>query len=139
MENMSLSCENKDKEEKVTVEEEDNEILKRRISDHPLYRLLLQSHLDCLKVGGDNGQFKIKNTERRHHLKQQGNNCLELDQFMEAYCIALGKLKEEFEEPQQKSMAFISRMHSQLIQLTTTSTHHFSTGESQEGTKSERP
>lgn len=30
--------------------EENNEILKRRISTHPLYELLVETHLDCLKV-----------------------------------------------------------------------------------------
>lgn len=32
--------------------------------------------------------------------------------------MALGKLKEAMEEPQQKSMAFINNMHSQLRELT---------------------
>jgi len=31
-------------------EEKNNEILKRRISSHPLYGLLVEAHLDCLKV-----------------------------------------------------------------------------------------
>lgn len=31
-------------------DEENNEILKRRISNHPLYGLLVETHLDCLKV-----------------------------------------------------------------------------------------
>jgi Zn-dependent protease with chaperone function len=38
----------------------------------------------------------------------------------EAYCLALRKLKEAMEEPQQKSMAFINNMHSQLKELTST-------------------
>ena len=38
----------------------------------------------------------------------------------EAYCVALGKLKEAMEEPQQKSMAFLNKMHSQLRELTRT-------------------
>ncbi|GFP82421.1 hypothetical protein PHJA_000385100, partial [Phtheirospermum japonicum] len=41
----------------------------------------------------------------------------ELDQFMEAYCVALNKLKEVIEEPQQESMAFINYMYSQLEEL----------------------
>ena len=31
-------------------QEENDEILKTRISNHPLYELLVQAHLDCLKV-----------------------------------------------------------------------------------------
>jgi hypothetical protein len=38
----------------------------------------------------------------------------------ESYCLALRKLKEAMEEPQQKSMAFINNMHSQLKELTST-------------------
>ncbi|KAL5827810.1 hypothetical protein ACOSQ3_019661 [Xanthoceras sorbifolium] len=30
-------------------DEEDEEILKRRISSHPLYGLLIETHLNCLK------------------------------------------------------------------------------------------
>lgn len=30
--------------------EENSEILKRRISNHPLYEFLVEAHLDCLKV-----------------------------------------------------------------------------------------
>ena len=37
-------------EEEEEEEEENNEILKRRISNHPLYGLLVEAHLDCLKV-----------------------------------------------------------------------------------------
>jgi hypothetical protein len=31
-------------------QEENSEILKTRISNHPLYELLVEAHLDCLKV-----------------------------------------------------------------------------------------
>lgn len=39
-----------DDEEEEEEEEKNNEILKRRISSHPLYGLLVEAHLDCLKV-----------------------------------------------------------------------------------------
>ena len=48
-----MSCElNKEKvkEADEELDHEENDILKRRISSHPLYSLLLQSHIDCLKV-----------------------------------------------------------------------------------------
>ncbi|KAL0429645.1 UNVERIFIED_CONTAM: hypothetical protein Sradi_0590500 [Sesamum radiatum] len=45
------------------------------------------------------------------------NDQSELDQFMEAYCMALKKVKEVMEEPQQESMAFINYMYSQLEEL----------------------
>ncbi|PON96776.1 Knotted-like MEINOX transcription factor [Trema orientale] len=146
------------------VDDEENGILKRRISSHPSYRLLLESHIDCLKAGGI-GEVEIMNIESRY-LKQQGTKTsssmrrqVELDQFMrapldlmrfllhelpsdfmesvfsgrrlvllseEAYCLALRKLKEAIEEPQQKSMAFINSMHSQLTQITSSTNGHLS-------------
>ncbi|KAF3437840.1 hypothetical protein FNV43_RR20596 [Rhamnella rubrinervis] len=106
--------------------DEEDEILKRRISSHPLYGLLLQSHLDCLKVGGINGD-EFQNNETSYDVKQHETKPSlgtltqsELDHFMEAYCFALGKLKVAMEEPQQKSMAFINNMHLQLSELTRT-------------------
>jgi len=39
-----------DHDDEEEVEEQNNEILKTRISNHPLYGVLLQAHLDCLKV-----------------------------------------------------------------------------------------
>ncbi|XP_054790234.1 homeobox protein rough sheath 1-like [Prosopis cineraria] len=100
---------------------EKDDILKTRISSHPLYELLLQAHLQCLKVS------EISNLEREQEIDQKlimNRQSLdmysepELDLFMEAYCMALGKLKEAMEEPQQKVMAFINKMHSQLKELT---------------------
>ncbi|KAF2309136.1 hypothetical protein GH714_000778 [Hevea brasiliensis] len=44
----------------------------------------------------------------------------DLDHFMEAYCLALTKLKEAMEEPQHETAAFINSMHMQLRELTTT-------------------
>ncbi|KAF2558749.1 hypothetical protein F2Q68_00013416 [Brassica cretica] len=49
--------------QKTKEEEEENEILKKRISSHPLYGLLLHSHLSCLKVcSGDFDSPEIMNT-----------------------------------------------------------------------------
>ncbi|XP_022137557.1 protein KNATM [Momordica charantia] len=119
-------------EQKVLQDEEEKEgwegeILRRRISSHPLYGLLVETHLNCLKVGG------IGDMDRGYLatdvIKQQDNNirCLntlnqsELDRFMETYCFALSKLKEAMEESQIKSMAFINSMHSQLREIPATS------------------
>ncbi|KAG6675990.1 hypothetical protein I3842_15G131900 [Carya illinoinensis] len=79
---------------------------------------------------------KFDRNHIRDQIKQQGNNPSslgmasssatrsELDHFMEAYCLALRKLKEAMEEPQQTSMAFINDMHSQLQELMMTSNGH---------------
>ncbi|XP_058727338.1 protein KNATM-like [Vicia villosa] len=103
---------------------ENSEILKRRISNHPLYEFLVEAHLDCLKVG-DISNLEIEKKDKKKAMKKQNLDMLsqsELDLFMEAYCLALNKLKEAMEEPQQNSMAFINSMHSQLRELTQATT-----------------
>jgi hypothetical protein len=51
MEAKSKSWEKEEREEEEEEEEiGENEILKRRISGHPLYELLVEAHLGCLKV-----------------------------------------------------------------------------------------
>ncbi|WVZ13622.1 hypothetical protein V8G54_011188 [Vigna mungo] len=102
-------------------EEENNEILKRRISSHPLYELLVKAHLDCLKVGDISNLERELKIDQMQATEKQNLGMFsqsELDLFMEAYCLALGKLKEAMVEPQQKSMAFINNMHSQLREIT---------------------
>ncbi|KAK4283374.1 hypothetical protein QN277_000329 [Acacia crassicarpa] len=114
----------KDEEEVDNIEEKDNEILKSRVSNHPLFDLLVEQHLNCLKVAGDISNLekvKKKIDRKKNAMKKQNLgmfNHSELDHFMEAYCMALGKLKEAMEEPQTESLAFINNMHSQLTDLT---------------------
>ncbi|OIW16045.1 hypothetical protein TanjilG_04580 [Lupinus angustifolius] len=112
-----------DEEElELEQEEESNEILKRRISSHPLYGLLVETHLECLKVGDiSNLDSELKINHQMQAMKKQNLGMFsqsELDLFMEAYCLALSQLKEAMEEPQKKSMTFINNMHSQLRELT---------------------
>ncbi|KAJ7970247.1 Homeobox protein knotted-1-like 1 [Quillaja saponaria] len=121
--------ENADQRKKYTdqenkeEEQEDDETLKKRISSHPLYQQLVEAHLECLEVGG---LEKINRNQRIDEKQPINKSSLgmfsqsDLDLFMEAYCLALGKLKEAIEEPQQESMDFIDNMHSQLKELTKT-------------------
>ncbi|WJX67177.1 Homeobox protein knotted-1-like, variant 2 [Trifolium repens] len=105
-------------------QEENSEILKTRISNHPLYELLVEAHLDCLKVS-DISNMETEKKDKKKAMKKQNLDMLsqsELDLFMEAYCLALNKLKEAMEEPQQNSMEFINNMHSQLRELTQATT-----------------
>ncbi|OIW03616.1 hypothetical protein TanjilG_06125 [Lupinus angustifolius] len=114
-------------EQEQEGEQENNEILKRRISSHPLYGLLVETHLECLKVGDiSNLDSVLKIDHEMQSMKKQNLGMFsqtELDLFMEAYCMALGQLKEAIEEPQKKSMAFINNMHSQLRELTMVTMH----------------
>ncbi|KAI9091331.1 hypothetical protein K1719_028142 [Acacia pycnantha] len=109
-------------------EEEDHEVLKKMISSHPLYGLLIESHFNCLKVGlgefGEDDQFDITDAAA---CKQKANSVktattttpssTELDHFMEAYCMALSSLKEAIEEPTKETRAFINSMHVELKEL----------------------
>ncbi|XP_028791374.1 homeobox protein knotted-1-like 2 [Neltuma alba] len=100
---------------------EKDDVLKRRISSHPLYELLVQAHLQCLKVGEISDLERALEMDQKLIMNRQSLDVFsepELDLFMEAYCKALGKLKVDMEEPQQKVMAFINNMHSQLKELT---------------------
>ncbi|XP_057957487.1 homeobox protein knotted-1-like 1 [Malania oleifera] len=109
-------------------EEEEDEVLKRRITGHPLYQLLVHTHLDCLKVGlgkideiDATPKFDSQTGDNnKHNANIMLNAESELDRFMEAYCGALQKLKEAVEEPQEETMAFINSMHSQLRELMST-------------------
>ncbi|XP_050152111.1 homeobox protein knotted-1-like 1 [Malus sylvestris] len=126
MEDDLSSSSQKEKEKEANIE--DHEILKKKISTHPLYGLLVENHLDCLKVSGINGE--LEENDGCRDIKQLDYNCKanlgvlghsDLDHFMEAYCLALGKLKAAMEEPQQKSMEFITNMQVQLEDLTNNS------------------
>ncbi|KAE8709652.1 NAD-dependent dihydropyrimidine dehydrogenase subunit PreA-like [Hibiscus syriacus] len=119
-------------QEEEGEDSDDIELLKRRISSHPLYGRLVENHLDCLKVGGiGNGGRNSKGNQRQAEPYDSSNNMnkntcsnsmqlngkSELDLFMEGYCSVLSKLKEAMEEPQLESIAFINGMHSQLRDL----------------------
>ncbi|CAN4100605.1 unnamed protein product [Withania somnifera] len=119
------------------VEEDNNEEeeIKRKISCHSLYDLLVETHLDCLKqvcLGiteiekAEEKSSKYKKVMPRTMDQEELNNKFssltmnqpaELDIFMEAYCVALRKLKEAMEEPHLESIKFINHMYSQLSEL----------------------
>ncbi|XP_073128826.1 homeobox protein knotted-1-like 1 [Henckelia pumila] len=109
--------ENAGKEEEEDDDGGDIGVLKREISCHALYESLVESHLECLKLCcdlDDNIHCVVEPiaSDDQNQLKMSRES--ELDQFMEAYCMALNKLKESMEEPQQESMEFINYMYSQL-------------------------
>ncbi|XP_010271234.1 PREDICTED: homeobox protein knotted-1-like 6 isoform X1 [Nelumbo nucifera] len=105
---------------------EDEEVLKRRISCHPLYGLLIETHLDCLKVSlGDIGEAS-RNAFNPDIIKSDSSMsyCSDLDHFMATYCMALSELKEAMEEPLQETTAFINGMYFQLMDLMGTHSTH---------------
>ncbi|KAL8474493.1 hypothetical protein ACS0TY_031088 [Phlomoides rotata] len=95
------------------------DMVKKEISCHSLYGLLVDSHLDCLKLclGNDEDVITTPTALPNQYPNFYAAHQSELDQFMEAYCVTLKKLKEVIEEPQQESMTFINLMYSQLDDL----------------------
>ncbi|KAM7250938.1 hypothetical protein ACFE04_022821 [Oxalis oulophora] len=120
-----LEKNNKEEEEDIKQQQQQEyEILKRRISSHPLYDLLVENHLDCLKVsaiGYEERNTLSTNQQKISHKPINSSFLLhsDLDHFMEAYIAALSKLKEAMQEPQEESLAFVNSMHSQLRDLIT--------------------
>ncbi|CAA7033776.1 unnamed protein product [Microthlaspi erraticum] len=107
----------------IKEEEQEGEILKKRISSHPLYGLLLHSHLNCLKVcSGDFDSPEMMNTAddlslsklSLHSDSSPEASSSELDQFMEAYCSALRELKEAMEKPLIETHRFMDAVYTQL-------------------------
>ncbi|TQE09904.1 hypothetical protein C1H46_004482 [Malus baccata] len=118
MEDDLSSSSQKEKEKEANIE--DHEILKKKISTHPPGA--------PPAVSGINGE--LEENDGCRDIKQLDYNCKanlgvlghsDLDHFMEAYCLALGKLKAAMEEPQQKSTEFITNMQLQLEDLTNNS------------------
>ncbi|KAK6261490.1 hypothetical protein QUC31_007306 [Theobroma cacao] len=73
--------------EKEEEEEDDDELLKTRISAHPLYGRLVENHLNCLKVGGiaDSGRNRQTNQRKAGYSPCSSMaNQSELDLFMHA-------------------------------------------------------
>ncbi|KAH9794444.1 hypothetical protein WN944_011421 [Citrus x changshan-huyou] len=115
--NNNVSDENCKKGFVADVEEEDVETLKRRISSHPLYGLLIQSHLNCLKVSlGEVGEVGTTDAANLNQATIPSSSS-ELDLFMEAYCAILSKLKEDIEEPVKETESFIDATYVQLREL----------------------
>ncbi|KAJ4961114.1 hypothetical protein NE237_021024 [Protea cynaroides] len=107
------------------VTREDVDILKSRISCHPLYGLLIETHLDCLKasMGDIQGLPRISPNQANNQINTSMSSCSDLDHFMEMYCTALSELKEAIEEPVQETTDFINGMYFQLMELTSIGTH----------------
>ncbi|RDX98321.1 Homeobox protein knotted-1-like 1, partial [Mucuna pruriens] len=105
------------------VEKQNEEVLKKIIATHPLYGVLIQSHINCLKVGlSEAGEFDATSDAWKKLVDSKSKatpspNTSELDHFMEAYCMALSKLKEAIEEPTKETNAFIRATYVELKEL----------------------
>ncbi|KAJ4889973.1 hypothetical protein Rs2_29721 [Raphanus sativus] len=111
------------KQEIDQITKKEDEILKKEISSHPLYGLLLQSHLSCLKVCScDFDLPEITNTADDLDLTKLSLDpdssfeatSPELDHFMEAYCSTLRELKVAMEKPLIEAHRFGDEVYTQL-------------------------
>nr|XP_048322338.1 homeobox protein knotted-1-like 2 [Ziziphus jujuba var. spinosa] len=86
------------------------------ISVHPLFGMLIQMHINCLKLGLGKLEYQVGITSSPH---QHSNanlleaatiipNSSDLDKFMEAYCI---------EKPVKETTSFIKDMYAELKTL----------------------
>ncbi|KAG6753811.1 hypothetical protein POTOM_041810 [Populus tomentosa] len=116
------------KDDDLLVDTAEAEALKKRISSHPLYGLLVGTIGDVDRIP------RVRPNLSCQFPNPSSLSQPELDSFMEAYCFALSKLKEAMEEPQQETVAFINSMHLQLKELTRT--HSKSTAEHSTSTTS---
>ncbi|XP_019189435.1 PREDICTED: homeobox protein knotted-1-like 2 isoform X2 [Ipomoea nil] len=101
----------------IDDDDEDEDSLKKKIASHALYGLLVDTHIDCLKIEEKSSKYEPNKAANCQIISSRKSDQLELDNFMEAYCMALSKLKEVMKEPHQETMTFINHMHSQLEEL----------------------
>ncbi|XP_057443816.1 protein KNATM-like [Lotus japonicus] len=107
------------------VEKENEEDLKKIIASHPLYEVLIESHMNCLKVGSEEaGELDITTDAWKNLINSNSKatcslelDTSDLDHFMEAYCMTLKTLKEATEEPAKEAKSFINTTYIQLKEL----------------------
>lgn len=118
-----------------------SDFLKAQIANHPLYPNLISAYIECRKVGAPPEMVSLledisKDTNYQHPIASPPPTEIgadpELDQFMESYCEALNKYKEELLKPFHEATTFLKDIESQLINLckdnlttTTTTTTSF--------------
>ncbi|XP_057792191.1 homeobox protein knotted-1-like 1 [Salvia miltiorrhiza] len=115
-------------------ESEEQDLIKARIANHPLYPALLSSYIDCTKVGAPPEMAslldQISKQDHPIFIATQIGTDPELDYFMRSYCDALRKYKEELSKPIDEARSFLSSIGSQLTHLckqtlpSSTTSHH---------------
>ncbi|KAL2903278.1 Homeobox protein knotted-1-like 6 [Bienertia sinuspersici] len=98
--------------------------IKAKIASHPHYPRLLQSYIDCHKVGAPPEIANIlEEIKQESDMYRQGGRrtCLgadpELDEFMETYCEILDKYKSDLSRPFDEATIFLNKIETQLRNL----------------------
>lgn len=103
----------------------DDESIKANIISHPRYSNLLETYMDCQKVGAPPElaarltavREEFETRKRASVVGKKAAKDPELDQFMEAYCNMLVKYREELARPIQEAMDFMRKIEAQLNNL----------------------
>ncbi|KAK2663728.1 hypothetical protein Ddye_002302 [Dipteronia dyeriana] len=111
----------------TSEEAEVSSAIRARIASHPLYPKLLQSYIDCHKVGSPPEMTDVLNEIIRSSESDVNkrsavvSGCLgadpELDEFMETYCDILNKYKSDLSKPFDEATTFLNSMETQLSNL----------------------
>ncbi|KAJ1690106.1 hypothetical protein LUZ63_014261 [Rhynchospora breviuscula] len=96
--------------------------IKKKISSHPQYPLLLEAFIDCQKVGAppeivDRLSTVSRELKLHHRTHSKDSSDPELDQFMESYSNMLLKYKEELMRPIQEAAHFFKSVETELNSL----------------------
>ncbi|KNA21290.1 hypothetical protein SOVF_044490 [Spinacia oleracea] len=99
--------------------------IKAKIASHPHYSRLLQSYINCHKVGAPpeiaNMLEEMKQENDLYRRRGGGRTCIgvdpELDEFMETYCEILDKYKSDLSRPFDEATNFLNQMETQLRNL----------------------
>ncbi|XP_050225437.1 homeobox protein knotted-1-like 6 [Mercurialis annua] len=111
-------------------EEEVSSAIRAKIASHPLYPKLLQSYIDCQKVGAPPQMaYILEEIRQETDLSKRPTaitSCLgadpELDEFMETYCDILVKYKSDLSRPFNEATTFLNDIEAQLNSLCNTTT-----------------
>ncbi|KAJ4955846.1 hypothetical protein NE237_012629 [Protea cynaroides] len=118
-------------------------LIKAQIANHPLYPSLVSAYIECRKylsqVGAPQKLALLLEEIARENHPSRGGSCEfgadpELDEFMESYCEALYRYKEELSKPFDEARTFLNNIETQLSDLcklassSTTTTTTFSSG-----------
>ncbi|KFK41461.1 hypothetical protein AALP_AA2G133900 [Arabis alpina] len=102
-------------------------VIKTKIACHPLYPRLLQTYIDCQKVGAPlEIACLLEEIQRENDVYKRDLGPLscfgadpELDEFMETYCDILVKYKSDLARPFDEATTFLNKIEMQLQNLCT--------------------
>ncbi|CAA7014322.1 unnamed protein product [Microthlaspi erraticum] len=102
-------------------------LIKSKIASHPLYPRLLETYIDCQKVGAPlEIASLLEEIQRENEVYKRDVaplSCFgadpELDEFMETYCDILVKYKSDLARPFDEATTFLNKIEMQLQSLCT--------------------